>query len=257
MSRKARVKSETGLYHVMLRGNNKQIIFLQTEDYQKFISILRECKLVDNFGLYAYCLMPNHVHLIIRTTDQPIGEVMRRIGSRFATWYNIRHERVGHLFQNRYKSEPINNDSYLCTVLRYIHLNPVKAYLCDEPGEYPYSSYRDYFDPHSIIDSDYFRNFFGEQEFYKFHQIECDEKCMDIEEASCTHVTNEAAEAIILSITGCSNAKAFLELPRMQQAKYIQEIASHSVSLRQISRLTGLSTYKVQSRAKLYEKTEA
>lgn len=251
MSRKPRVKSETDIYHVMMRGNNRQTVFFAANDYQKFLSIMTECKIIDAYTLYAYCLMPNHIHLLIRTFDPPLGDVMRRIESRFVTWYNARHERVGHLFQERFKSEPVQDDAYFCTVLRYIHLNPVKANLCRTPEQYPYSSYRNYFEPTGLIDSAYFENYFGVEEFYRFHQAECNEECMDMDNELNKYVADETAKERILAVTGCSILSDFIDLPAEKQKMHIQELLHQRVSLRQISRLTGLSFYKVQSRAKL------
>ncbi len=93
--------------------------------------------------MYAYCLMGNHVHLLMRTdeNDEPMGQIFRRICAQYVYWYNGKYERVGHLFQDRFRSEPIENDAYLLSVLRYIHQNPVKAGMVHDMADYPYSSY--------------------------------------------------------------------------------------------------------------------
>ena len=130
MPRSARKKSKTGIYHVMLRGINQQQIFEDNEDSEKFLQILKDCKAISEFKLYAYCLMGNHIHLLIHETEEPIEKFMKRIATRFVYWYNIKYQRVGHLFQDRFKSEPVEDDAYFLTVLRYIHqirLNQVFA----------------------------------------------------------------------------------------------------------------------------------
>ena len=119
-----RKQSSTGIYHVMLRGVNRQQIFLDKEDCTYFLESLYVCKQISRFKLYAYCLMGNHVHLLINAKEEPVDMIMRRLGSKYVYWYNSKYERIGHLFQNRFKSEPVETDTYFLTVLRYIHMNP-------------------------------------------------------------------------------------------------------------------------------------
>lgn len=128
MPRQARKRSNTQIYHVMLRGINQQQIFEDNEDYAKFIQVIRDCKSLSGFQLFAYCLMGNHIHLLLKETNEPIEQIFRRIGSRYVYWYNVKYRRVGHLFQDRFKSEPIETNEYFLTVLRYIHQNPSILY---------------------------------------------------------------------------------------------------------------------------------
>lgn len=150
MGRKPREISSTGIYHVCIRGVNKQRIFEYVEDYDGFFRILRQSRNTDtegkkvespNFELFAYCLMDNHVHLLIAPNGLTISEVVKRISSSYARFFNYRYHRVGHLFQDRFRSEACLDRDYLYTLLRYIHCNPVKAGICIRPDEYPYSSY--------------------------------------------------------------------------------------------------------------------
>ena len=127
MPRQARRKSESGIYHILLRGINRQQIFEDIEDFEKFLEVLKDCKAISDYKLFAYCLMSNHVHLLIKEEKEPIEQIMKRIATRFVYWYNIKYQRVGHLFQDRFKSEPVENDAYFMTVIRYIHQNPLKA----------------------------------------------------------------------------------------------------------------------------------
>ena len=132
MPRQARRLSESGIYHIMLRGINRQQIFEDPEDYDKFIDVLKACKEVSGFEIYAYCLMGNHIHLLIKPDKEPLELIFKRIGSRYVYWYNWKYNRTGHLFQDRFKSEPVDSDEYFLTVLRYIHCNPVKSGLTDD-----------------------------------------------------------------------------------------------------------------------------
>ncbi len=105
MPRVARKKSKTEMYHVIVRGINRQEIFHDEEDFQKYMEILDRTKKVSNCGIYGYCLMGNHVHLVIKETKEEIGKIMKRIGASYAYWYNLKNERIGHVFHDRYKSE--------------------------------------------------------------------------------------------------------------------------------------------------------
>ena len=144
MPRQARQKSKTGIYHVMLRGINQQVIFEDDEDYEKFIETLKTYKAISGYKLYAYCLMTNHIHILIKVEQEDIDLVMKRIAGSFVYWYNLKYRRKGHLFQERFKSEAVEDNNYFLTVIRYIHQNPVKAKLCNKTDEYTYSSYNDF-----------------------------------------------------------------------------------------------------------------
>ena len=144
MPRTAREKSSLCIYHVILRSVNKQIIFEDDYDYLQFINILKHYKSSCAFKLYAYCLMDNHIHLLLENTTLELDKIMKKIEVKFVRWYNLKYQRVGNLFQDRYKSEPVNDMNYFQTVFRYIHQNPLHAGLETAPGTYPWSSYHDY-----------------------------------------------------------------------------------------------------------------
>ena len=127
MSRRARQRSGTDIYHVILRGINRQQIFYDEEDYDYFIRLLNRFQKVSQYEVYAYCLMGNHIHLLIKVHQESLGTIFQRIGASFVYWYNLKYQRVGHLFQDRFKSEPVENERYFLTVMRYIFRNPVKA----------------------------------------------------------------------------------------------------------------------------------
>lgn len=152
MGRKPRTLSSTGIYHICIRGVNKQRIFEYIEDYKGFFTILRQARNTDTFGnvletpnfeLFAYCLMDNHVHLLLATNELTISEIIKRISSSYARFFNNRYNRVGHLFQDRFRSETCEDKKYLFILLRYIHFNPIKAGVCLKPEDYPHSSYRE------------------------------------------------------------------------------------------------------------------
>lgn len=193
MPRQARRKSESGIYHIMLRGINQQQIFEDREDYEKFLQILKDCKAVSEYKLFAYCLMGNHIHLLIQEDKEPIEQVIKRLATRFVYWYNIKYQRVGHLFQDRFKSEPVEDDAYFMTVIRYIHQNPVKAGLCKNVREYEYSSYKNFFDNSNLIDKNFVLGIIPIELFEEFNTEITNDKCLEIEDKPIVRVTDEQA----------------------------------------------------------------
>jgi len=157
MARRPRVHHPGGLYHVIARGNKGQKVFRQDQDYNLYLKFLEEYKERYNFLLYAYVLMPTHLHLLTEVGQVPLSKVMQSLQFRYTRNYNLRYQSWGHLFQGRYKAILCEKDSYLVELSAYIHLNPVRANLAKDPSEYPWSSYREYLKGGSIglVDSSF------------------------------------------------------------------------------------------------------
>lgn len=144
MTRPPRLHSPGLLYHVYSRGNNRQKIFMTEVDLKRFIVNLDRFKQRFNFKLYAFCLMPTHFHLLIEVSDVPLSKIMQVISTAYSMYFNKKYDFVGHVFQGRFKSIIVDKDEYLLQVVRYIHLNPVRARLVKHPGDFQWSSYNDY-----------------------------------------------------------------------------------------------------------------
>lgn len=144
MARKRRVWYPGAIYHVMSRGNRKKNIFEDVEDYVRFLDMVQDAQEMYGFTVHAICLMTNHFHIEIETSDVALSRIMQRIKSLYAEDFNYRHHYSGHLFEGRYNACLILNDRYFLEVSRYIHLNPVKAGMVREPAAYEYSSYGAY-----------------------------------------------------------------------------------------------------------------
>lgn len=144
MPRPPRIHFPGALFHVMSRGVGGMQIFHDPMDYQRFMKDLREVKRELPFLLYAYCLMPNHIHLLIEVDRFPLGAVMQRLLTRYSQWFMAKHEHRGHLLQGRYKALVCSKDNYLLQLVRYIHLNPVRAGLASSSAGWPWSGDRDY-----------------------------------------------------------------------------------------------------------------
>ncbi|AKL96108.1 transposase [Clostridium aceticum] len=180
MARTAREKSQTGIYHIMLRGIDKRNIFINDLDYEKFIEYTKKAKEKSDFTIYGYCLMTNHVHMLLKTESEEIGDVVRRITVGYAQYHNIKNGRTGHLFQNRFKSEPVNTDDYFLIVLRYIQQNPIKAGMVERIEDYKWSSYNSYIKKDTLINSTFALDYFKDiQGFIEYMTEEREDKCLE------------------------------------------------------------------------------
>jgi putative transposase len=140
MPRKRRIEYKGALYHVIQRGNNREYIF-ENELYKNYlIKIIRETKKEYGFKLYGYVIMDNHYHLIIQTIDVPISKIMHNINFKYGKYYNYKEKRVGPVFEGRYRGLLVEDERYLLQLLKYIHLNPIKAEVCTAIDKYKWSS---------------------------------------------------------------------------------------------------------------------
>jgi putative transposase len=144
MARKPRIHFPGALYHVIARGNRRERIFRDEKDYQLYLKFLREYKDHYGFYLYAYTLLPTHVHLLIEVGDYPLSRLMQNLQFRYTRNFNIKYKNYGHLFQGRYKAILCERDSYLLELSAYIHLNALRAGLVEDPIKYRWCSYRSY-----------------------------------------------------------------------------------------------------------------
>ena len=144
MARKARIHVPGGLYHVMLRGNAGEDIFFSKEDRYHFYLLLQEG--ISRFGyrVHGFCLMRNHIHLVLQVGKVPLSKILQNLSFRYTRWFNQKKKRIGHLFQGRYKALLVDADQYLLQLIRYIHLNPVRAKIVKRPEEYPWSGHKAY-----------------------------------------------------------------------------------------------------------------
>lgn len=250
MARQAREKSSTGIYHIMVRGINQGNIFNEKEDKDKYIEILESIKEKTSIKIYGYSLMDNHLHLLIHEGQEEIGATMKRLGVSYVYWYNKKYHRKGHLFQDRFKSQGVENDEYLLSVLRYIHQNPVKSKLVSSIEEYPWSSYNMYIknNKYNIVDTKDILGYFGEKSrdkqirAYKKYMIENIEEGY-LEESHRPEITDEELrKEIELLLKGQKiNELSIEELNQM--IKKIRKI--EGASIRQIAKVTGINRNRV------------
>lgn len=246
MPRKARQKSESGIYHIIMRGINRQIIFHEDDDYHKFLQALKHYKEISDYQIYAYCLMNNHIHLLIKVESEPLAQIMRRICGKFVYWYNKKYDRAGYLFQDRFKSEPVEDDSYLLTVIRYIHQNPLKAGFVEKTEQYPWSSYHAYLRRDRFIDQDFVLNIFDKNRekalraFVDFNNQETDQECLDIEQAE-QRMTDQEALKMIKRICKVTRPDEIQYFDKKGRDDCLRELKREGLSVRQLERLTGIN----------------
>lgn len=246
MPRQARKMSASGIYHIMMRGINKQRIFKDQDDNTRFIQTLEQYKDKSGYRIYAYCLMVNHVHLLLKVGEEPLEQVMRRICGSYVYWYNSKYQRIGNLFQDRFKSETVENDAYFLTVLRYIHQNPLKAGLVTSIEQYPWSSFGEYLNRPIVVDTDFALKIFDDnrekavKSLIEFCEVINENQCLEIEEKR--QLPDAEAINIIKQVCKIENASDLQKFDKLTRNKRLRELKEeYRLSIRQIERVTGIS----------------
>lgn len=149
MSKPSLIHFPGALFHITSRGNNKEDIFLEERDFRRYLKNIDSCQRKAPFELYAFVLMPNHLHLLIQVKKHSIDKIMQVIQTGYTMYFNKRYNHIGHVFQGRYQSFLVDKETYLLELLRYIHLNPIRAGIVKTLGNYPWSSHQALLDPNN------------------------------------------------------------------------------------------------------------
>jgi putative transposase len=245
LPRTKRKKSRTGIYHIMLRGINKQTIFEEEEDKRAFLMRLIKYKSKCHYKLYGYCLMDNHVHLLMKETTESISDSLQRISSSYVYWYNLKYSRSGHLFQERFKSETVETTASFKKVLRYIHQNPLKAGLAKDVYQNKWKSIHEYFKEETFIDTQAPLLLFSQNQqqsisqLKKYMQENNDDQCLE----ESYFIRRTDAEVLqFLSLAGIPNSSKLQQLDKDTRNQVLKEMKKiEGVSIRQLSRITGIS----------------
>ena len=240
MTRQGRKTSSTGIYHAVLRGINQQRIFEQAEDYIQFLDYLYEVKKITGLNLYAYCLMNNHIHLMLKEETEPISKIFRRLGTRYAQWFNKKYGRCGHLFQDRFWSEPVETDEYFLSALIYIYQNPVTAGLCRLPAEYEWSSRRFLDSENGMIDlAELTANVpitvIKQKELELF-----DNKQLEPMAGKYKVYSDKDVMLMMRQLCGVKNTSEFQKMTEDEQRLLVSKMRGERVPIRQIARVTGM-----------------
>ena len=247
MSRKQRILSPTGYYHIVTRGVGQQILFETDEDYLFFINRLQKCQEKDPFDIMAYCLMENHIHMLLRV-DEGLDRIMKRILTSYAYYYNSKYERSGHVFQNRYTSQIVETEGYLLAIVRYIHNNPPKAGICSRE-EYPWSSWHEYIGFSKLTNTRPIIELVGGREsFLQFSKLPDDNKYLEADERQ--RISDTKAREIICNTLNLTSGTQIPSMNRVKRNAALRLLKKKGLSVRQMERLTGISRGIIQSACK-------
>lgn len=236
MPRSSRKVSRSGFYHVILRGVNRQNIFFDDKDRRKMLEGLARFCGEEGPELHAYCLMDNHIHLLVRAIDG-LDVFVKQISSSYVYYINHKYGRIGHLFQERYKSEPVDDEQYLLTVFRYILQNPHKAGIC-EVLEYRWSNAQQLDGREGICKFDLIEELAGGvAALREFVLMANDDRCLDVEE--CPPVSDADAVRVAAYVLGWDPKKLCL-YPKLQRDAYILQLRDAGLTGVQIAKMSGL-----------------
>lgn len=242
MPRTARKQSASSIYHVMNRGEGRQIIFEDDADRAFFMRRLDDLVAETHGTLLAWCLLDNHFHLLVGASLDSLKRLMHRLQTGYAGYFNRVHRHDGALFGGRFRSEPVDTDECLMTVVRYIHENPTRAGLGDL--DYRWSSYREYCGDAVHVDSGLVLGVFGGiEQFRSFHAADHDdERCLDVVGLPRHGIVDEEARALADNLLGGEGTTASLGgKNRVDRDRGLATLKGAGLSVRQIQRLTGIS----------------
>lgn len=242
MPRQPRKLSSTNIYHVVVKGNNSQLLFEENHDYLKYLEILEYQKEKCDFKLFAYCLMSNHVHLLIRTNSVALDSIFRKINTAYANWFNMKYCRTGPIQDGRYYSEPVDSPEYLLSAVRYIHKNPLNAGLENQIGSnFIWTSYPSYINkPSELVDTDLILCQFADiNDFINFHSFNNNDIFIDINNVR-KRMPDDVATCTINKMCNIAHPDEIAKFSLLQRREAIYSIHEKGISSRQISRLTGI-----------------
>ncbi len=248
MPRAARKRSSTGINHIIFRGINHQNIFLEEDDFEEYLYRLKRISSKYYLEIYAYCLMGNHVHLLIKEGIEDISVSLKRLGVGYVQWYNKKYRRSGHLFQDRFLNEPVEDDVYLLTVSRYIHMNPVKAGMVKRPEDWKWSSCRAYFyisRADDILEREKILDYFctdmdkAINRYQEYMKEENEDKCMEYK------VVKKSDDEVFRAVAQLMEGVPLHSLMILEKSKrdmiIIRAKKIEGVTQRQLARVLGIS----------------
>jgi len=250
MPRNAREKSQTGIYHVVLRGVNQKTIFHDDEDNRRFLTTIERYKSLFSIKLYGWCLMGNHAHLLLREGKDGLSPALKRIAISYVSYYNDKYTTSGHLFQDRYRSESVEADDYLLTVIRYIHQNPVKAGIVHEPALWKWSSCPVYYglktEQPDILDESFVLSLFSlnlteaSAKFKVFNEERNEIKCL--EHFSAIRLTDSEARSEVKKLLSSVSPEEVKGMSKTQRNELIRLVKGiEGITQRQAAEILGVS----------------
>lgn len=247
MPRMPRRKSESDIYHVMIRGINQVQLFYDDEDRETFLERLKRYKSECGFSLYAWCIMGNHVHLLVKADLVTLATMMKKLQLSYSSHYARKYDRNGYLFQDRYKSKPVDEDAYFLATLRYIHRNPLEVGgKVDE-----WTSYNEYTETPFVTDTEFALSMLSNETdsaISAFRElVEADQNpgfSCGFEDPH--RISDAEARKTICALAGIDQCQQLCDMGRESQNSIIEELRAKGLSIRQIARLTGLNRNTVE-----------
>ena len=248
MPRIARKYSKTNIYHIIIKGIDNQVIFYDEADKKVFMEKIAETRRLIEYKIFAYCLMNNHVHMVINIQDDLLSKVIQSLCIRYSSYFNKKYMRSGPLFQDRFKSKCVEDQKYFLDVCRYVEQNPEKAGIC-QTQNYIWSSYHEYIGKGKIIDKDTLLHYFNNnienykifttkgnsENEYDFLEYELKEKLLD-----------EELSNIIVKKLNLDNINDYPNLSKEEFEKSIEILKNIPyTSINQISRVTRVNRYQI------------
>lgn len=239
--RKPRQGSESGIYHVIARGAGRQVIFEDDDDRCRYLNDLERFAISKDIQIIAWCLMDNHVHLLLEGELDAVSRFMQTLSSEYAQYFNGRHDRVGPLFQSRYKSEPVETDEYFLTVICYIHNNPERAGIAPA-DEYRWSSFSEYAEAPVCCRTEKALQIIGSREqFLMLHKDESSVPSATVmEDKSFSKLGSDDLVEYAIGLLGEEVFRRLKGLPKEQRDRAIGILRANGMSVRQIERITGI-----------------
>lgn len=252
MPRKPRIMSSTGIYHIILRSVNQRIIFEEDFDFQKFLLILSDCEKNYDTEIYAYCLMDNHIHLLLYISNDQLSSFFQSLGTKFVRWYNCKYSRSGHLFQDRFYSVAIESEKSFLSVIKYIHDNPVEANMCRFPSEYRWSSFNAYYGAKNpLINISKAYSIAGSKEsllhYFAKENVSPESLLFKNDYQNVSHfLTDEKALEIFKSLTLLPSTSDVSSLGKPERNNYVRALKAKGLTIKQIARLMDISETTVK-----------
>lgn len=239
--RTSRVAAE--YLHVIVRGIGKQILFEEAADYKKYLTLLKKYKDETGLSILAYCLMENHVHMLIQDPFAEISVFMHRTSLCYAQYYNLKYNRTGHLFQDRFRSEVIRDQKHLISTFRYILNNPVKAGICSAQ-DYPWSSFFEFSRSGMLTNSELISELInGKDNFLQFMMLEDTIEHIEVDRK---RRDDAWALSIIQNTLNVTSGTMLQQFGKKERNQALVQLKEKGLSIRQIERLTGINRGIIQ-----------
>ena len=250
MPRKPRDYSISDVYHIIFRGNDKQDIFYDDQDRYVFLDRIKETQKKFKYEIFSYCLMNNHVHMVIKVTDNLLSKLMHNLGVRYSMYFNKKMNRRGHLFENRYLSKKVEDLDYFLNVCKYVHRNPENAKI-EKTEDYKWSSFQDYVrNKRKIVNKKVLLHYYND-DLEEFRKFTLEDNKNSIDKFAEFEILNKLGEEELIEIIKekfkVKNASDLSFTNKFEREKIIKELANiNGTNVNQIARVTKISRYEIK-----------